>query len=162
MTLVTCFGPFGDVAHNTTIDATGGLCLRTSIASMPPLDGPILATGLAVKRTEICVERVAINVMDFRIPDVDGNQPRGVPVIEGGPDAYLTEVDVRAMADAIGGVVSNTAGTYVCNALYYKLLHHLRPRGIPVVFVHLPPVDAVPLERQQEAVRCAVDFISRS
>jgi pyroglutamyl-peptidase len=170
-TLVTCFGPFGEVAHNSSEDVTAGfagrVCLRTALASRTPLDGvtAVVATGLALKREKICVERAALNVADFHIPDADGVQPRGGPLVAGGPDAWLTSVDVRGLAMAIeaAGVparVSNTAGTYVCNAWYYELLRVLRPRGVPVVFLHLPPLEAVVLDQQIEAVRVAVGFLT--
>jgi len=170
-TLLTCFGPFGDLTENPTVEVTAGFAgrvvLRTSLASSVPLDGvtAAVAVGVALKREVVCVERVAINVADFRIPDVDGHQPHGVPVVAGGPDAFLTAVDVRGLADAIASAgtparVSNTAGTFVCNAWYYRLLHALAPRGVPVVFLHLPPLEVLPLEQQIEAVRIALGFVS--
>lgn len=165
--LVTCFGPFGDVAHNPTVDVTAGFAdrviLRTALATLavPPGVSVAVATGLARKRSKVSVERVAINVADFRIPDVDGAQPTGVPVVVDGPDAYLTSVDVRALCAAIDAAgiaveVSNTAGTYVCNAWYYALLH----AGVDAVFLHLPPLTEVPLQQQVEAVRIALGFVT--
>ncbi|MCP4869590.1 MAG: pyroglutamyl-peptidase I [Proteobacteria bacterium] len=165
--LVTCFGPFGEVTHNPTVDVTAGfpgrVVVRTALESLevPVGVSAVVATGLAQKRTVVSVERVAINVADFRIPDVAGAQPRGEPVAADGPDAYLSGVDVRGLADAIAAAdipakVSNTAGTYVCNAWYYRLLH----AGLPAVFLHLPPLEAVPLEQQVQAVRIALGFVS--
>ena len=109
----------------------------------------VLATGLAGLRPDIDVERVAINVADFRIDDNEGHRASSVPLDPAGPDAWLAAVDVCALRDRIAATgararVSNSAGTYLCNAIHYSLLSWSRPREIPGMFLHIPPLpDAV-------------------
>ena len=84
----------------------------------------VLCLGLAAGRTAISLERVAINVNDARIPDNAGEQPVDTPVVPDGPDAYFTRMPVKAMLLAIRGTgvdgeLSNTAGTFVCNHIFY-------------------------------------------
>jgi hypothetical protein len=67
-------------------------------------------------------------VLDFPIPDNDGSQPAGEPVVEGGPAAYFATLPIKAILVAwreagLPGYVSNTAGTYVCNQTFYHSLH---------------------------------------
>lgn len=112
----------------------------------------VLATGLAAGRSGITPERVAVNVRDARIPDNAGAAPIDVPVVPGGPVGYFSTLPIKAMAaslaaDGIPGAVSQTAGTYVCNDVFYLLQHLLAEdpelAGIRGGFVHVPPADAV-------------------
>ncbi|WP_245852283.1 pyroglutamyl-peptidase I [Isoptericola jiangsuensis] len=110
----------------------------------------VVATGLAAGTDAVRLERVAVNVVDARIPDNDGEQPVDVPVRDGGPTAYLTTLPVKAAlvalhAAGLPAVVSNTAGTYVCNAAFYALRHAVEPSpGVAAGFVHVPRADVVP------------------
>ncbi|WP_347333370.1 pyroglutamyl-peptidase I, partial [Ralstonia pseudosolanacearum] len=93
-------------------------------ATQPSL---VLALGLASGRSELSVERVAINVIDARIPDNAGNQPVDVPVVADGPAAYFSSLPIKAIVHALraAGVpaaVSQSAGTYNCNHLFYGLM----------------------------------------
>ena len=103
----------------------------------------VVALGLAAGRGEISVERVAINVDDARIPDNAGAQPVDVPVVEGGPAAWFSTLPVKAIVAALleAGVpaaVSQTAGTFVCNHVFYGLQHRLAGTGVRSGFVHVP------------------------
>jgi pyroglutamyl-peptidase len=105
----------------------------------------LIMLGEAGGRSHISVERVAINVDDFRIPDHGGAQPRDQAIDPAGPAAYLATLPVRALVDAmnardIPAQVSNSAGTYLCNHVFYRALHALtcEGRSIPAGFVHLP------------------------
>lgn len=111
----------------------------------------VLATGLAGLRPDIDIERVAVNVADFRITDNDGQLAKGEPLDPAGPDAWLASVNVQAMRDRIAATgararVSENAGTYLCNAIHYSLLSWSRPRGIPGMFLHIPPLPAAARE----------------
>jgi pyroglutamyl-peptidase len=106
-----------------------------------------IAVGQAGGRPEISIERIAINVDDARIPDNAGRKPVDVPIVADGPAAYFTNLPIKAMVAAIReqGIragVSQTAGTFVCNHVFYALMHHLRgqPFGRPVRagFIHVP------------------------
>jgi len=171
--LVTGFGPFGENRVNPSqlvIERLGGVILPVSAERTPRALGAaveqrqpdaILMLGLAEKREEIQVERVAINVLDFRIPDNDGKQPVDEPVVDDGPAAYFSNVPLKAILAAweeagIQGSLSNSAGTFCCNQALYTALH----RGLRAGFIHLPPLNKVSLEVMVRAVEIARDVIA--
>ena len=103
----------------------------------------VLALGQAEGRCDFSVERVAINVMDARIADNAGDQPIDVPVIAGGPAAYFSTLPIKALVSGLRAAgfpasVSQTAGTFVCNQVFYALQHMLAGQGVHSGFVHLP------------------------
>ncbi|MET8011977.1 pyroglutamyl-peptidase I [Streptomyces sp. NPDC005271] len=105
----------------------------------------VLCVGQAGGRPGITVERVAINVDDARIADNAGRQPIDEPVVEGGPAAYFAPLPIKACVAAvraagIPAAASHTAGTFVCNHVFYGLAHLIATRR-PAVrggFVHVP------------------------
>lgn len=105
----------------------------------------VLSVGLAGGRSEICVERVAINIDDARIPDNAGNQPIDEMIEQEGPPAYFSNMPVKKMVQAMddAGVsarLSNTAGTFVCNHVLYQL-GSLVDTEFPAAkfgFIHVP------------------------
>lgn len=103
----------------------------------------VLALGQAEGRCDLSVERIAINVMDARIPDNAGAQPIDVPVIAGGPASYLSTLPIKSLVAGLRAAgfpasVSQTAGTFVCNQVFYALQHTLAGQGVHSGFVHLP------------------------
>jgi len=108
----------------------------------------VVAVGLAGGTSAVRLERVAINVVDARIPDNEGSAPVDVPVVEDGPAAYFTGLPLKPALVAVraAGVpvsVSSTAGTYVCNATFYSLMRWAEGRGgLRAGFVHVPAVRA--------------------
>jgi len=104
----------------------------------------VLCLGVAGGRDAITPERVAINVDDARIPDNAGHQPVDRPVVRGGPAAYWSTLPVKALvadlrARGFPAVVSQTAGTFLCNHVFYGLMHAVRRRrGVRAGFVHVP------------------------
>ena len=107
----------------------------------------VVCLGQAGGRQAISLERVAINIVDARIADNAGRQPVVTPVVRGGPPAYFTGLPIKAMLRAlqqagICGEVSQTAGTFVCNHVFYGLMHALEQRhpatGLRGGFIHLP------------------------
>ncbi|MEU8349975.1 pyroglutamyl-peptidase I [Streptomyces sp. NPDC048845] len=117
--------------------------LRTAVAREEP--ALVLCTGQAGGRPDLTVERVAVNVDDARIPDNAGRQPIDEPVVPGGPDAYFARLPVKACVAAareagVPASVSQTAGTFVCNNVFYGLMHLIateRP-ALRGGFVHVP------------------------
>ncbi|PZR51916.1 pyroglutamyl-peptidase I [Xylanimonas oleitrophica] len=118
--------------------------LAEAVAALRP--DVVVAAGLAAGTGAVRLERVAVNVVDARIPDNDGRAPVDEPVVEGAPVAYLTDLPIKAALAAlreqgVPAVVSNTAGTYVCNATFYAL-RHLVATGVAGAtrtgFVHVP------------------------
>ena len=104
----------------------------------------VVCLGQAGGRAAITPERVAINVDDARIPDNAGAQPVDRPVVQGGPAAYFATLPLKAIvaglrADGVPAEVSQTAGTFVCNHVFYGLMHALRRRpGVRGGFIHVP------------------------
>ena len=136
----------------------------------------VLALGQAEGRCDLSVERIAINVMDARIPDNAGAQPIDVPVIAGGPASYLSTLPIKSLvaglrASGFPASVSQTAGTFVCNQVFYALQHTLAGQGVHSGFVHLPllPEQAAhwpgpslpswPVGLQLAAVKQALDLL---
>lgn len=105
----------------------------------------VLCVGQAGGRASAAVERVAINLMDARIPDNDGAQPIDRPICPDGPAAYFATVPVKALVQSIraAGIpcdISYTAGTFVCNCLLYHALHIAATKSpnLRAGFIHLP------------------------
>lgn len=105
----------------------------------------VVAVGQAGGRPDISVERVAINVDDAAILDNGGKQPVDAPIASDGPAAYFSTLPIKAIVRALrerGFVagVSQTAGTFVCNHVFYGLMHHAAslPQPIKAGFIHVP------------------------
>lgn len=164
--LITAFEPFGGETINPAQEAVRALDERIAGAELIKLTVPVafgksvetvframkeaqpdavLCVGQAGGRSAVTPERVAVNVMDARIPDNDGWQPVDEPVFPDGPAAYFSTLPIRKMTARIreAGIpaeISNTAGTYVCNELMYGVLHHIAREfpGTRGGFVHVP------------------------
>ncbi|CAL9652754.1 Pyrrolidone-carboxylate peptidase [Actinosynnema sp. ALI-1.44] len=162
--VLTGFEPFGGDRTNPSWDAVSRVvptgyelvtaqlpcsfadsvpALRALVAQHRP--DVVICVGQAGGRAAITPERVAINLDDARIADNTGAQPIDEPVVPDGPAAYFTTLPVKACVAAlqeagIPAAVSHTAGTFVCNHVFYALMHlvatehpHLRAG-----FVHVP------------------------
>lgn len=173
--LITAFEPFQQETVNATMEALAllpdNVCGSTLIKRTIPVvfgkaveavtalvddlrPDAVICLGQASGRADVTPERVAINVMDARIPDNAGEQPADAPIRADGPAAYFSTLPVKAMVQAMkeAGVpasLSNTAGTFVCNDLMYGLLDHLARTGrnIPAGFIHIPATPAQAVER---------------
>ncbi len=102
-----------------------------------------VSLGQAGGRAELSIERIAINVDDARIPDNADARPIDVPVVRGGPAAYFSTLPVKAIvaglaARGVPAAVSQTAGTFVCNHVFYGLQHALAGTRVRSGFVHVP------------------------
>lgn len=116
--------------------------LRDAIDELNPV--LVLAVGQAGGRTELCFEKVAINCIDARIADNAGQQPVDATIASDGPTAYFTTLPIKAMVQqlkqqGIPAAVSYTAGTYVCNTVFYTLMHQLKHQPkVRAGFLHIP------------------------
>jgi pyroglutamyl-peptidase len=142
--------------------------LRTQVAEHAP--DVVVCVGEA-GRAAVSIERVAVNLIDARIPDNDGSAPVDVPVVAGAPTAFLSGLPVKAclLAAQRTGVpveVSGTAGSYVCNATFYALMHLLaRQADVAGGFVHVPRVPeqvgagepSLPAAETSRALRAILD-----
>lgn len=195
--LVTGFDPFGGDEINPSWQAVQALHgsrvagHRIVAAQLPTVFGqsldvllgllaehqPVLAicTGQAGGRPAISLERVAININDARIADNARAQPVDTPVVPGGPAAYFSSLPIKAMLAALEGAgiraeVSQTAGTFVCNHVFYGLMHEIASRGefagVRGGLIHVPwlpeqgqpsmPVDEI-ATGLEVAIRCALE-----
>ena len=119
---------------------------RVALAAALEELGPalVLALGQAGGRSDFSIERVAINVDDARIADNAGAQPVDEPVVAGAPAAYFATLPIKAMVAALHNAglpasVSQSAGTFVCNHVFFALLHELAARPtVRAGFMHLP------------------------
>lgn len=191
--IVTGFGPYleeaenpsGAIAqaiHGTEKDGVRihGLVLPVSAGAVRALleeevrrlrPDVLIVTGVTRGRAAVAAERVAINVMDFPIPDVDGRAFIDEAIVDGGPAAYFSTLPIKAIAKAwrdrdIPAYVSNTAGTYLCNQTFYLACHLASSRPMRAGLVHIPlssahaaaspmPVPSLALETMYEAVLTA-------
>lgn len=117
----------------------------------------VVCLGQAEGRADITIERVALNVRDARIADNGGRQPIDEPVHASGPYAYPSGLPLRALLRALQAAghpvsLSNSAGTFVCNDLFYGLMHRLSGTAIRGGFIHLP---ILPQQRRGERERSA-------
>lgn len=165
--LLTGFEPFGQSRINPSKQVVGvlagrqfeGFMVETAVLPVHRFHGPqkllslvqqtrpdaVVCLGEAGGRTAVSLERVAINLLDFRIADNDGLVVQDEPIVSDGPAAYFTTLPVRAMQQAVvaAGVpaqLSLSAGAFLCNQVMYELLHFLAQQQLasPAGFVHLP------------------------
>jgi pyroglutamyl-peptidase len=196
--LVTGFDPFGGEAINPSwlaVQALEGRSVaghRIVAARLPTAfdqslqvleslleqHRPVLAicTGQAGGRAALSLERVAINVNDARIADNALAQPVDTPVIADGPAAYFSSLPIKAMLaalerDDVRCEVSQTAGTFVCNHVFYGLMHALATRrplaGVRGGFIHVPWLPqqgqpSMPLEDIVRGLAIAIDCALRT
>ncbi|MEZ0396112.1 MAG: pyroglutamyl-peptidase I [Anaerolineales bacterium] len=200
--LLTGFEPFGGSDLNPSEQVVRALAARpprrvrlaTAILPVDQEKGPevlwraveqnrpeaVLCLGEAAGRAAISIERLAVNLLDFRIADNAGRQVSDQPIVPAGPAAYFVTLPVRAILTAIqqAGIpaeLSLSAGAFLCNQVTYVLLHRLHERGgvIPAGFIHLPalpeqaarrspPIPSMSLASMEEAVRIALQVIARS
>jgi pyroglutamyl-peptidase len=103
----------------------------------------VIAFGLGGGEA-IEIERVGVNLCDFRIPDADGESRVDMPVVEGAPEAYFSTLPTRQFYEKIAQenipvALSLSAGAYLCNFLLYSLLHLSTPtKKFRTCFIHLP------------------------
>jgi pyroglutamyl-peptidase len=186
--LLTGFEPFGGAQLNPAaevvcrLDAAGvsGMRLCTLVLPVDMVKAPAmvlaaldqqqpdgcLMLGMADGVAALQIERVGLNLLDFRIPDNGGYQPIDAPVVEAGPAAYFATVPVRAMqAAALGAGVpaelSLSAGTYLCNQVLYAALHHCATGGLTTRcgFVHVPPLPEQMLGERRARPSMSLDLI---
>lgn len=120
--------------------------LKTYIDKYEP--GIIINLGLAAKRKNICLERVALNISDSIHEDNSGVIKIDETIIENGENAYFSTLPLRKIYDSINnkGIpveISNTAGLYICNNLMYHVLHYINNNDLDTKagFIHVPFMD---------------------
>lgn len=159
---ITGFGPFGHDTYNPTESVLKALhaadpelrvqVFPVSVDSVDQQLAPflkahqpevVISLGLAGGRTALAAEMIALNRMDFGIPDVSGAQWRNQPITPEGPTALSSLLDVETICalwreHEIPGYVSYSAGTYLCNYLYYRVLQWCQTSSARATFIHVP------------------------
>ena len=105
----------------------------------------VINVGQAGGRGAITPERIAINFQSGSTPDNSGKGPKEGKIQVDGLDGYFTQLPIKKMVTDIrhAGIpaqISNSAGTYVCNHLFYEiqyLIHHDYP-DLKGGFIHIP------------------------
>ena len=163
--LVTAFEPFGGSDTNISqrvLDAiqadVAKLLLPVSFRRAPEVlneaigllqPDVIIAMGQAAEGDKIRLERLAINMMDSAKGDNDGYMPNEELICPEAPLALKTALPVKPLcADCINAglptMVSNSAGLYVCNRIYFEALRHTTNS----LFVHIPKAMDVETAKQ--------------
>jgi len=177
--LLTGFEPFGKSTVNPSISACRRLegkrvdgfeivveeiplrfhetrgAIEGHIARLDP--AAVVCTGQS-GRASISLERVAINVADARIPYNCGTQPKDERLNVEGPAAYFSGLPLRDIFEAlkeakVPAIISNSAGTFGCNQIFYHLMDYRAKEGleIPAGFIHVPCLPSRPLTRRCRA-----------
>ena len=120
--------------------------LEENIKSFSP--NIIICVGQAGGRSKITPERIAINIDDARIPDNIGNSPIDEAIRKDGENAYFSSLPIKAIVDKLNknnipSVISNTAGTFVCNHIMYEALYLTSNKypNIKAGFIHIPYIE---------------------
>ena len=145
--LMTCFEDFSNVKDNTS-----RLCVETlgipyqilpvsykSCDQTLPTDLDVLIqVGVAASRDKISIERYAHNLMHAPTQsDNDGYVASHEVILSHAPSALETRIDVNLIEQINGEWEwSLSAGSYVCNALYFKSL--FRFPKTKILFIHVP------------------------
>jgi pyroglutamyl-peptidase len=111
----------------------------------------VLSLGQAEGRASISIERIAINLADARIADNGGTQFINQEIQSGGQAGYFSTLPVielvQLLKDAgISVSQSLSAGSFVCNYIFYQMQSHLHNSKTQSGFIHLPLVP----EQQEE------------
>lgn len=122
----------------------------------------VVCCGVAGGRQAVTPELVAINYRHARIPDNAGQQYSAQPIDEGGPAAYMTQLPVHDMIDAmkaaeIPAYLSLSAGAYVCNDVYFALLASEADLGHRGLFIHVPGADVVDADAAARAITLCLE-----
>lgn len=165
---MTAFDAFGEDNINSSSEALDALFVPKETAELIKIKLPtvfgrsvsllteaikehapdaVLCVGQAADRAAVTVERIAVNIIDARIEDNEGVKPVDVPIVPDAPAAYFATVPVKRIVNAICGAgiaaqISDTAGTYVCNQLFYGALHYISVNSFSVRagFIHVPRI----------------------
>lgn len=115
----------------------------------------VVCTGQAGSASTLNLERVAINVADARIAYNCGKKPTDEPIVEDGPAAYFSTLPLRKMLAALEAAkipakLSNSAGTFGCNHIFYDVRHYFEEKGekIPAGFIHVPSLPEQVIKRK--------------
>jgi pyroglutamyl-peptidase len=164
--LLTGFGPFAGFPVNPSWESIkplegqrfGGFEVRTvelpvewdaaprllAAALQEHQPGIVISAGVAGSDTKMRLETTARNEEEGA--DNLGVMRNGTPCVAGGPATYATRLPLDrvapALASSLGAVISDNAGTYICNQIFYHLMHQVDAAGTMAGFIHTPATSA--------------------
>ena len=164
--LLTAFEPFGGESVNPALEAMKRIDEQIGEAQIVKIEVPtsfcradktvtqaidvdnpdvVIMLGQAGGRTAITPEKIAVNFKAAKIPDNDGCMPFGEQIIKNAADNYESTLPIDDIVKNIKNTgvpaeISNSAGTYVCNCLFYSVMHYIVTSGktIKAGFIHVP------------------------
>ena len=185
--LMTGFDPFGGESVNPAYEAVKALPGEIEGAQIIKREVPtvygkaarilkqemekihpdiVICVGQAGGRAGISIEKVAINYRDARIQDNEGNQPQDCPILAEGTDAYFATLPVKKIVAelqkaGIPAQISYSAGTFVCNDIFYSLMHMAANEypGIKAGFIHVPFIPLQGVDKENGTASMALDMI---
>lgn len=197
--LVTGFEPFGQDNVNPSSEILKKLPSQILTADVIKLEIPVvrwkaldkireaikeyspdvvLSVGQLAGRSDISIERVAINIDDYQMPDNDGNKPIDEPIIKDAPNAYFMSIPIKAIhkkliENRMPASISNSMGTYLCNHVAYGVANMISEyENIKSGFIHIPilPEQAInkpktpsmSLETSTRAIELVIEAIVES
>ena len=104
----------------------------------------VIMLGQAGERKAISIETTAVNLMNVKegITDNSGYAPYNLPLIKEGKEKIESTLPIDKLIDSLNQnhipcELSSFAGTFVCNAVFYQMMHHVNS-SIPAGFIHVP------------------------
>ena len=127
----------------------------------------ILCLGVAMGTPTIRIERVALNLDDCEMADNAGEVALGRHIEPEGPVGYRSTLPLTGLVRALESrqipvVISNHAGTFLCNHVFYVARHQVEELGIPCQcgFLHVPPLSAsLPLPLMVEGIEACISLL---
>ncbi len=195
--LISGFEPFGDSPRNPSAEIVSrlgkedGLPIRVSTLVLPVVSeqaadhlletfdrmrpDAVVMLGEAGGTTRVRIEEVAVNRRRFTMPDNAGRTIEDDVVVEDGPSAHFATLPTTTLVDRLQSLelpveTSGSAGTFLCNEVSYRMLHHLETIGstVPAGFIHVPRMPEqvgsdeayLPLGRSFEVVRQTIHHLA--
>lgn len=174
--LVTAFDPFGGEKINPSMEVLQGLKIegfelekiiiptsfsRSFAYIMDKIKDNsydyLICLGQAGGRAHISLERIGVNIMNGRIADNDGNKPHEEKIDQNGPDGIFSTLPILDMQEAVKDLsipvmISNSAGTFVCNSVLYNSLNYIKNNGLKTRagFIHMPYLPSQTLDKPNQ------------
>jgi pyroglutamyl-peptidase len=127
----------------------------------------VLSTGVSSEGACIKLERVAINVTTATGASKEEQLPEAEPIRKGGPVGYFSTLPLEKILEGLQGsgipaVISNSAGTFGCNQIFYQLMDYLdrEDLNIPAGFIHVPRLPEQALDGKTPSM--ALDLSARA
>ena len=138
------------------------VALREAVEKHSP--DMLIMLGQSGGSEKVKLERVALNMMDSKLPDNDGYIPNEEPITIETPAALFTNTPIKSLRDAIAeqGIsvkISNSCGLYVCNRLYYEGLMLCKKCHMKSIFIHLPFYEGQPSAKPNKPTMPLNDMI---